>query len=249
MRISNLKKEIFKQGLPFATVSEAVSGVSQDTVMSPFTNKEVGAGGIESVSWEIIENKPSTFTPTEHAIAGSEHSVSTLSQLNDKISDATLIDTNDARLSDARTPTTHTHTEYTEKTSNLSDVSNRQTALNNLSNSSSGSEGQVLGLLSGNVVWVDQSGGGGVGLYGEGVNGSGGITGSIVGKGGSNGEDGGNGPNGTRDGGRFGGGGGGGFGGGNGDNGAVRIIWGEGRSFPNNAQEIDFNYKYKIRVK
>jgi len=40
-----------------------------------------------------------------HAIGGSQHTTSTLAELNTKISDATLIDTTDSRLSDARTPT------------------------------------------------------------------------------------------------------------------------------------------------
>ena len=38
-----------------------------------------------------------------HALGGSEHSADTLANLNAKISDATLIDTNDSRLSDDRT--------------------------------------------------------------------------------------------------------------------------------------------------
>lgn len=46
-------------------------------------------------------------TPVSHAIAGAEHSSSTLAQLNAKISDAILISTNDSRLSDARTPVAH----------------------------------------------------------------------------------------------------------------------------------------------
>jgi len=44
-------------------------------------------------------------TPSSHGLAGSEHSTATLAQLNAKVSDATLIDTGDSRLSDARTPT------------------------------------------------------------------------------------------------------------------------------------------------
>ena len=49
-------------------------------------------------------------TPTAHDIAGALHNASTLAELNEKVSDATLIDTNDSRLSDARTPTAHSHT-------------------------------------------------------------------------------------------------------------------------------------------
>ena len=46
-------------------------------------------------------------TPVSHALGGSEHSASTLAQLNAKISNATLIDTGDSRLSDDRTPLVH----------------------------------------------------------------------------------------------------------------------------------------------
>ena len=53
-------------------------------------------------------------TPTSHAIAGNEHSASTLAQLNAKISDATLIDTNDSRLSDSRDPNSHNNTAHSE---------------------------------------------------------------------------------------------------------------------------------------
>jgi hypothetical protein len=42
-----------------------------------------------------------------HDLAGDKHLADTLANLNTKISDATLIDTTDSRLSDARTPTAH----------------------------------------------------------------------------------------------------------------------------------------------
>jgi len=42
-----------------------------------------------------------------HALGSATHSADTLSNLNTLISDATLIDTGDSRLSDARTPTAH----------------------------------------------------------------------------------------------------------------------------------------------
>ena len=44
-------------------------------------------------------------TPDPHALGGGAHTASTLTALNSKISDATLIDTGDSRLSDARAPT------------------------------------------------------------------------------------------------------------------------------------------------
>lgn len=44
---------------------------------------------------------------TPHALGGISHNPDTLANLNGKISDATLIDTGDSRLSDARTPVVH----------------------------------------------------------------------------------------------------------------------------------------------
>lgn len=87
--------------------------------------------------------------------------------------------------------------------------------------------------------------GGGVGLYGQGANGAGG-TATATGNGGGGGSGGGNGDGaqGTviGKGGLYGGGGGGGpdasgtyLGPATGANGAVRVIWGAGRSFPSNA--------------
>jgi len=55
-----------------------------------------------------LDDIADTRTPASHALGGAEHSADTLSNLNTKVSDATLIDTADSRLSDARTPTAHT---------------------------------------------------------------------------------------------------------------------------------------------
>lgn len=85
------------------------------------------------------------------------------------------------------------------------------------------------------------AGGGGVGLYGQGTNGAGGpASGNEGGKGGSNGSGASYSVNIGTSGGAYGGGGGGGYSysgflAGNGASGAVRIIWGTGRSFPSNA--------------
>lgn len=53
---------------------------------------QLGAGGMAAAA---------------HALGGASHSADTLSNLNSKVSDATLIDTTDSRLSDSRTPTSH----------------------------------------------------------------------------------------------------------------------------------------------
>ena len=93
-------------------------------------------------------------------------------------------------------------------------------------------------------------GGGGVGLFGQGMSGNGGggqgqnTTGGTGGNGGSNGNSGGSGGNQGNHAGGSGGSYGGGHGGpqssqsaGNPGGGAVRVIWGMGRSFPNNASQ------------
>ncbi len=84
--------------------------------------------------------------PTSHALAGSEHSASTLASLNSKVSDATLIDTGDARLSDERTANAIATTG--------ADV--------NVDASAPPSTGQVLQATSATTAtWQTPSGGGG----------------------------------------------------------------------------------------
>jgi len=51
-----------------------------------------------------VGNLPAA-TPAAHDFAGAEHNADTLADVNSKITDATLIDTADSRLSDSRTPT------------------------------------------------------------------------------------------------------------------------------------------------
>lgn len=52
--------------------------------------------------------EPSSITGSStHDLGGATHTADTLANLNTKVSDATLIDTTDSRLSDARTPTAH----------------------------------------------------------------------------------------------------------------------------------------------
>ncbi len=52
----------------------------------------------DDVNWQA-------FGDDAHALGGAQHTADTLANLNAKVSDATLIDTADSRLSDARTPT------------------------------------------------------------------------------------------------------------------------------------------------
>lgn len=115
------------------------------------------------------------------------------------------------------------------------------------SNGSDGAGGGGGGGANGDGS-VEQcgAGGGGVGLFGQGVNGAGGIYSSTLymstgGSGGSDGFNGGNsgqGGNSSSGGGSYGGGGGiyAAEGNGIGADGAVRIIWGSGRTFPSNAE-------------
>lgn len=96
---------------------------------------------------------------------------------------------------------------------------------------------------------TQNNGGGGVGIFGGPINGGGGSTGN-PGSGGSDGESGQ--PGGV--GGKFGGGGGGAEDdttalGADGGVGGVRIIWGAGRSYPNNAQPVFARSKALLRDK
>lgn len=118
----------------------------------------------------------------------------------------------------------------------------------NSHNGSNGSGGGGGGGGKGGQSEMGGGGGGGVGIYGEGSNGTGGTGqagGSTPGEGGTGGSSGGNGSDGQH----LHGGSGGLYGGGHGGSqsegtagspggGAVRVIWGPGRDFPNNAELI-----------
>lgn len=83
-----------------------------NAVWTDITPPSGGPGG--SVSWNDVLNKPSTFTPTTPI---AQSSISDLvSALSSKV------ETNDSRLSDARTPLAHPHV--------IADTTGLQTALN-----------------------------------------------------------------------------------------------------------------------
>lgn len=56
--------------------------------------------------WQAVAGRYASQTDT-HALGGSTHTAATLAELNALVSDATLIDTADSRLSDSRSPTAH----------------------------------------------------------------------------------------------------------------------------------------------
>lgn len=74
--------------------------VARTTFRQTTANPDVGVDSIVYVD-------ESLGAPAAHDLGGAEHNADTLANLNAKVSDATLIDTADARLSDARTPTAH----------------------------------------------------------------------------------------------------------------------------------------------
>ncbi len=88
------------------SLQTALNGKESSFSKNTAFNKNFG-----SVAGTVTEGNDSRLsnarTPTSHALGGAEHSVSTLAQLNAKVSDATLIDTSDSRLSNARTPLSH----------------------------------------------------------------------------------------------------------------------------------------------
>ena len=65
--------------------------------------RTLGTGALQAVSG-TDPRLSDARTPTAHSLGGAEHSADTLANLNIKVSDATLIDTGDSRLSDERTP-------------------------------------------------------------------------------------------------------------------------------------------------
>ena len=119
---------------------------------------------------------------------------------------------------------------------------------NNAVNGGNGTGGSGGGGGKGGQSEVGGGGGGGVGMYGQGASGSGGTghpSNATVGGGGGAGSGGSAGGSGQGasggQGGNYGGGHGGPQGGGTGNSGAqgaVRIVWGTGRSFPNNASQV-----------
>lgn len=102
----------------------------------------------------------------------------------------------------------------------------------NASAGSGGGGGGGVGQSGGSGAGM---GGGGVGLFGSGANGAGGTVGSYSSSCGQGGSGGGAANSSTGHGGAYGGGSGGGHSGTSAGSGAVRIIWGVGRSFPSNA--------------
>jgi hypothetical protein len=83
-----------ESGAPYGTTLE-ISQYNAITVVSNGTH------------WWIDTNLEVTTGVTVHNLGGSEHDPDTLANLNAKVSDATLIDTADSRLSDDRDPNSH----------------------------------------------------------------------------------------------------------------------------------------------
>lgn len=103
-----------------------INGIKHTGTLSESKVNFDGTGGHDhdgtnskKVSYSDIDSKPATFPPDSHEFAGTTHSANTLAQVNSKISDATLIDTNDSRLSDDRDPNTHTWDKHTSVTRKL----------------------------------------------------------------------------------------------------------------------------------
>jgi len=80
----------------------------------------VGISGTKAEFDTAVSDGDITFVgdaPTAHLLGS--HTTDTLSNLNAIVTDATLIDTGDGRLSDARTPTSHGASVHTDRTRNL----------------------------------------------------------------------------------------------------------------------------------
>lgn len=92
-----------------ASISDATLIDTADTrIPSQDENDSLaGTSGVPSVTNRYVTDadprNSDARTPATHALGGAEHSPDTLANLNTKVSDATLIDTTDPRLSDDRT--------------------------------------------------------------------------------------------------------------------------------------------------
>ena len=62
---------------------------------------------VDSTAGAAVWKETTGAAGAAHALGGADHTPSTLAELNGKVSDATLIDTADSRLSDDRNPTSH----------------------------------------------------------------------------------------------------------------------------------------------
>jgi hypothetical protein len=132
---SNVSKGITKLSVAPALATEPVAVGTNDLRMPLQAEKDalVGTNGTPTAGNPYVTNtdprNSDTRTPTAHShthasttgqtaddhhaqvhdLGGADHNSATLAQLNAKVSDATLINTTDPRLSDARTPTAHSH--------------------------------------------------------------------------------------------------------------------------------------------
>ena len=86
-----------------ANQSSSFGGTS--TAGTPVAPSSPGGTSIDLAS-ETVGTLPAAKIGA-HDLGGAEHNAATLAELNTKISDATVVDTGDARFSDARTPTAH----------------------------------------------------------------------------------------------------------------------------------------------
>lgn len=87
----------------------------------PATMVGPGADGHVIIFDAAEENgvKTGALVAAAHAVGGAVHTADTLAHLNTKVSDATLIDTGDVRLSNARTPLAHNQSAATITTGTL----------------------------------------------------------------------------------------------------------------------------------
>ncbi len=127
----------------------AKPGQQQDAAGVPFDNAASGLTATDlQAAIDETEGRIDTLegAPPAHDLGGAEHNADTLANLNSKVSDGTLIDTGDSRLSDDRT------------------ASGLRTATTvvDIATAAAPTAGQVLEATSGtDAAWATPSGGGG----------------------------------------------------------------------------------------
>ena len=157
-----------------ATPSAPVTSVQSQTGAIVLGKSDIGLGNVPNVNATNVDNHidgtvNKVFTAanetelaqalvdilTIFATAVFLSDIDTLAELNTILTDATLIDTNDARLSNARTPTAHTHT-ASEVTDFDTEVTNNATVAANTAKVSAGgsvtSHSDVTSAGSGAII-------------------------------------------------------------------------------------------------
>jgi len=169
-KVSNVAHPLVETAVPVGAVF--TDTVYNDTAIQAEVDANTAKTGITAQqASDIVTNNAKVTYDDAAAVAANTAKVGvttelkptdidTLAELNAIITDATLIDTADARLSDARTPTAHTHTasdvtDFDAEVSNNPDVSTNTAKVSADGSVGTHSDVDLTGIADGDVpTWV-----------------------------------------------------------------------------------------------